>query len=89
MSFIRPQARQTLMRWREAIVGIAFDGVGLATVLGPTRAHLIFGVLMMSLGSILMYIGIQRARFRTQGGMPPGSEQVDRLCMQLHATRDT
>lgn len=68
MSFIRPEARETLMRWREAIVGIAFDLVGLATVLGPTRAHLIFGVLMMSLGTILMYIGIQRARFRTHGG---------------------
>jgi len=68
MSFIRPEAREALMKWREAIVGFAFDITGFVTVLGPTRAHLIFGVLMMSLGTILMYVGIQRARFRTSGG---------------------
>ncbi len=68
MSFIRPEARDALMRWREVLVGAGLDLVGVLTVIGPTRAHLIFGVLMMSLGTILMYVGTQRARFRSAGG---------------------
>ena len=68
MSFIRPEARETLMRWREVIAGTAFDFVGMATVLGPTRAHLIFGILMMGLGTALIYVGVQRGRFRANGG---------------------
>lgn len=68
MSFIRPEAQQALYRWREVIIGAGFDLVGMLTVLGPTRAHLIFGALMMSLGTVLIYVGIQRGRFRSEGG---------------------
>ena len=68
MSLIRPEARETLMRWREVILGAVFDIIGVVTVLGPTRANLVFGILMMSLGTVLMYVGTQRARFRATGG---------------------
>ena len=68
MSFIRPDAMATLVRWREFLIGMALDLVGLVTVLGPTRANLIFGVLLIILGSVLMFVGLQRARFRATGG---------------------
>ncbi|MBT8459553.1 MAG: hypothetical protein HKP37_05690 [Boseongicola sp.] len=68
MSFIRPDALATLLRWREFLIGLALDLVGLVTVLGPTRANLILGVLLMGLGSALMFVGMQRARFRATGG---------------------
>lgn len=68
MSFIRPDAQATLLRWREFLIGMGLDLAGLVTVFGPTRANLIFGVLMMSLGTVLMFVGLQRARFRATGG---------------------
>ena len=68
MSFIRPEARETLVRWREVLLGLGFDMIGFLTVFGPTRAHLIFGSLMMTLGPALIYVGTQRARFRATGG---------------------
>ncbi len=68
MSFIRPEAQAALMRWREFVIGMGLDLAGLVTVFGPTRANLIFGVLLMSLGTVLMFVGLQRARFRSTGG---------------------
>ncbi|SMX23170.1 hypothetical protein [Boseongicola aestuarii] len=68
MSFIRPDAQATLVRWREFLIGMGLDIAGLVTVFGPTRANLIFGVLMMVLGSAMMFVGLQRARFRANGG---------------------
>lgn len=76
MSFIRPEARAGLMRWRELLIGAALDIAGLVVVMGPTRANLIFGVLLMLLGTVLMVIGLQRGRFRTAGG-GAGVVQVD------------
>lgn len=68
MSFIRPEAQMTLMRWREVLVGMTLDLGGLVLVLGPGRARLVIGVLMMLLGTALTFVGIQRARFRGKGG---------------------
>lgn len=68
MSFIRPDAAALLVRWREFLIGMGLDLAGLVTVFGPTRANLIFGVLMMGLGTVLMFVGLQRARFRSTGG---------------------
>ena len=68
MSFIRPEVQASLMRWRELVIGAALDAIGVITVLGPTRANLIFGILLMGLGTVLMVIGIQRGRFRSEGG---------------------
>lgn len=76
MSFIRPEAQARLMRWRELVIGAVLDAAGVITVLGPTRANLIFGVLLMGLGTVLMVIGIQRGRFRSDGG-GPGIVEVD------------
>ncbi|SFL59419.1 hypothetical protein [Shimia aestuarii] len=75
MSFVRPEARAAMMRWREALLGLAVlllglwwaSGFGLLKWLG-------YGVTV--LGVIFIIAGIQRARFRSgQGG--PGVVQVD------------
>lgn len=70
MSFIRPEARDQLWRWREVIVGavvvlfgawFAVEGLGLLTMLG---------LVMAVLGAVLMYAGYQRSRFRIGSGGP-------------------
>ena len=75
MSFIRPEARAGLWRWREALVGIGVLVLGLWWANG-------FGILkwlgfgLIALGVVVVFAGFQRARFRGgQGG--PGVVQVD------------
>lgn len=76
MSFMRPEARATLGRWSEALVGgaIALLGVFWAlTGLGFFRG---LGVVLIIAGGALAYSGVQRARFRTnRGGL--GVVEVD------------
>lgn len=70
MSFIRPEARAQLWRWREVIVGavvalfgawFAIDGLGLLAVMG---------LVLAVLGGILIFAGYQRGRFRIGTGGP-------------------
>ena len=75
MSFIRPEAHAALLRWREALVGLAVLVLGLWWASG-------FGLLkwlglgVAVIGGVLIVAGVQRARFRgAQGG--PGVVQVD------------
>ncbi|MEP2530035.1 hypothetical protein [Shimia sp.] len=75
MSFIRPEARAALYRWREVLVGgmIVLLGLWWASGFGLLQ-WLGFGLLI--LGGALTVAGVQRARFRAgQGG--PGVVQVD------------
>jgi hypothetical protein len=75
MSFLRPQAVAELQRWREALAGGAVAALGLywATGLGLIRWT---GVALLVLGALLIWSGIQRARFRAgHGGL--GVVQVD------------
>lgn len=73
--FMRPEARATLWRWREALAGLALTLLGLWWTLGS------FGVLrgigiVLTIGAVILVIaGIQRARFRI-GGQGPGVVQV-------------
>lgn len=75
MSFLRPQAVAELQRWREALAGGAVAALGLywSTGLGLVRWT---GIALLILGGILLWSGIQRARFRAgHGGL--GVCQVD------------
>ena len=68
MSFIRPELRAQLIRWREVLAGVALDAVGLVLIMGPGRGRLVVGALLLLLGSLLVLWGVQRARFRNEGG---------------------
>lgn len=76
MTFLRPEAVALLMRWRETLVGIAALGLGLWWVIGPGRLLAIPGAGLIIAGAALIWIGVQRARFRGPGD-GAGQVQVD------------
>lgn len=73
---IRPEAQAQLMRWREALVGGLSVLVGLWWLAGPGQLLTIPAVAMILAGAALIWIGVQRARFRS-GGKGPGTVTVD------------
>ena len=70
MSFVRPEARAQIWRWREAIVGVAAVVFGVWMVLGGRGALAILGVVCVLAGIGLVFAGWQRARFRHGTGGP-------------------
>ena len=76
MSFIRPEARTTLWRWREVLTGMAVATLGLSWVLGPGGLLGWVGWLLIAAGLALVVVGVQRARFRA-GSDGPGIVTVD------------
>lgn len=75
MSFIRPEAQAALMQWREAIIGIAVVILGAWWIVGGGILRWV-GVAVALGGAVLIYTGVQRARFRSgKGG--PGVVTVD------------
>ncbi|EBA15113.1 hypothetical protein RSK20926_04497 [Roseobacter sp. SK209-2-6] len=76
MSFIRPEARLALWRWRELIVAALMLLIGLNwafTSFGVTKAT---GWALIVIGVIIAVIGAQRLRFRLGAG-GPGVVRVD------------
>ncbi len=67
MSFLRPEAKETLTRWQDVIIGGAVLVLGLyfATSLGIVRW---LGFAIIALGAVMIVAGIQRARFRRANG---------------------
>lgn len=76
MSFIRPEARAALWRWRECLFGSGAALVGVYWILGPGRLLGWVGGAILVLGLALVVIGLQRARFRARGD-GTGVVQVD------------
>lgn len=73
--FMRPEARASLWRWREALTGLALLAVGLWWTYASFGIVRVIGMIL-TLGAIILVIaGIQRARFR-QTGKGPGIVQV-------------
>ena len=76
MSFIRPEARAAIWRWREVLIGIGVVTLGASWVLGPGGMLGWIGWVLIIAGLALGLIGVQRARFRAgAGGL--GVVQVD------------
>ncbi len=76
MSFIRPEARVAIWRWRELIVAALMLLVGLKwafTSYGVTAAT---GWALVVVGLLIAVIGAQRLRYRL-GAVGPGVVQVD------------
>ena len=76
MSFIRPEVRTSLWRWREALAGGCLAILGLWWALGVSGWILnAVGIALALLGAALIALGLQRARFRS-GSDGPGVVQV-------------
>lgn len=76
MSFIRPEAKAGLWRWREVIFGALLFVWGLWWVFGPGGLLAVPGIALGAGGVALAVIGAQRARFRGPGG-GAGAVEVD------------
>lgn len=70
MSFIRPEARAEIWRWREVLAGAAIGLLGLSWIMGPGGLLGWIGWVVLIAGVALTLIGVQRARFRTGSGGP-------------------
>ena len=68
MSFIRPEVRASLARWREVIAGGVTLALGLQLALTSYGALFLIGTALALAGTALVVAGIQRARFRSGGG---------------------
>ncbi|WP_413717678.1 hypothetical protein [Silicimonas sp. MF1-12-2] len=68
MSFVRPEVRDGLMRWREVLVGAVTLGLGLRLAATSFGAIFIIGCGLAITGAALIVAGVQRARFRSGGG---------------------
>lgn len=76
MSFVRPEARAALWRWREVLVALGLVAVGLWWGLGTSGLLPWVGGALALAGAALAAAGVQRARFRAGAG-GPGVVRVD------------
>ena len=68
MSFVRPEARAALWRWREVLFGsfvAALAGLWVLSSFGFVR---MFAIGVLTIAVIIILAGIQRSRFRGRGG---------------------
>ncbi len=68
MSFIRPEAKQALWRWREVLVAGFVLILGLSWISGPGGLLGWLGWVLVAVAVALAVIGVQRGRFRTGSG---------------------
>lgn len=68
MSFVRPEAMQSLARWREALFGTGAVALGAWWILGMGGLLYWIGYAVVLAGLALTAAGIQRARFRGANG---------------------
>jgi hypothetical protein len=76
MSFLRPEARAALWRWREVLVGVATLAIGLWWALTSIGLLHWLGYVVLILAAAILAAGLQRARFRAGSG-GPGVVRVD------------
>lgn len=76
MSFVRPQARAALWRWREVLAGALLLALGLWWGFGAIGWMINWlGHAVALMGAALLILGLQRARFR-EGADGPGVVQI-------------
>ncbi|MCK0151799.1 hypothetical protein MWU54_17280 [Marivita sp. S6314] len=79
MSFVRPGAKNVILRWREALVGAAILGLGVYWSFGVTPGILSWiGYLAVLLGAALFFAGLQKGRSRLGGGGPGVVQVIER-----------
>ncbi len=76
MSFLRPEAKAGIWRWREVLGGVGVALFGLWLVLGPGLLLAVPGYALLLAGTAFIWVGVQRGRFR-QSGLGAGAVQID------------
>jgi len=76
MDFFRPEAQAAIWRWREVLLGGLVALFGIWFILGPGFLLAIPGYGLLVAGVALIWLGVQRGRFRGAGG-GAGAVQVD------------
>ena len=76
MAFVRPEVREAIARFRDAIVGTAVSLLGVYWALNSFGILSIIGTVLAVAGALLVFAGIQRGRFRNGSG-GPGVVYVD------------
>ena len=67
---IRPEAKERLYQWREAVMGLGLIVLGLYWALSFYGILQWIGLILIPCGVTLIYIGVQRARFRQNADGP-------------------
>jgi hypothetical protein len=75
MSFLRPEAKAQLVRWRETLAGLGAAALGLWLALTAYGVLFGLGIVLVLGGAALAAAGVQRARFRL-GSEGPGVVQI-------------
>lgn len=73
---IRPEAKAQIIRWREVLIGAGAVCVGMLWLGDAGSLFLLPALALLVGGAALIWIGVQRARFR-HAGDGPGSVSVD------------
>lgn len=68
MEFLRPEVKEGIWRWREALVGFSVSMLGLFWAINSIGFMSIVGTSLAIAGALLVFAGIQRARFRVGSG---------------------
>lgn len=68
MDFLRPEAKAAIWQWREVLVGVALVVLALWLVSRPGFLLAFVGYPMGLGGALLIWVGVQRGRFRCAGG---------------------
>ena len=68
MSFIRPEARAAMWRWREVIAGVVLSSAAGFWALSAFGIMQALALILLALAVIMILAGIQRGRFRGFGG---------------------
>ncbi|MFV2038163.1 MAG: hypothetical protein ACC646_11305 [Paracoccaceae bacterium] len=68
MNFIRPELKQTIWRFRDALFGAAVVVIGLYWANNSFGFMVIVGFALIGAGVLMIFAGVQRARFRSGAG---------------------
>ena len=87
MSFIRPEIKQQLWRWREALVGAFLALCGMFWAISQQGILAAVGTSLAIVGALIIFAGIQRTRFRVGAG-GPGVVHVDERMVTYYGPLD-